>query len=80
MNLKPILQRATPLLAGLFLALMYFNGRAGSAAPMAATATPLPIVSAADAAPQAHFPGIISGAIIILIVILVGVLLQPRNR
>ncbi len=80
MKSNPIIWRATPILIGLFLPLIYFSSRAGSAEFVATTATPLPLIPAADTAPQTHFPGIISGAIIILIVILVGVLLQPKNR
>lgn len=75
-----LIRRAAPLVIGLFLPLMYFNSGMQTAEFAAATTTPLPLTQAANSAPQTHFPGIITGAIIILIVILVGVLLQPKER
>jgi len=48
----------------------------GSATP---TPTPRPLYPEDVTVPQTHFPGLIVGAIVIMVIILVGVLIGPRK-
>ncbi len=48
----------------------------GSATP---TPTPRPLYPEDVTVPQTHFPGLIVGAIVIIVIILVGALIRPRK-
>ncbi|MBC8504841.1 MAG: hypothetical protein ISR58_09320 [Anaerolineales bacterium] len=43
------------------------------------TPTPKPLYPEDVDVPQTHFPGLIAGAVVIVIIILVGTLIRPKN-
>ncbi|MBL7163145.1 MAG: hypothetical protein ISS57_11105 [Anaerolineales bacterium] len=47
--------------------------------PTAPTPTPIPLYPDDVVVPKTHFPGLIAGAIVIVVVIMVGVLVRPRK-
>ena len=47
--------------------------------PTDPTPTPIPLYPDDVVLPKTHFPGLIAGAIVIVVVIMVGVLVRPRK-
>ncbi len=71
-----------PLLAlgiGLLLSGFALASPDTQTADMTPTPTPRPLYPDDVVVPKTHFPGLIAGAVVILIIIMVGVLVRPRK-